>query len=71
MNVTITTRAILVPGPTFTEIGTLTLFLPVPAPVVPVPDEGVCEDCGADLTPLIGNDGKVRNEFCEYCEYGI
>lgn len=72
MNVTITPCAIFVPGPTFTEIGTLTLFLPAPAPIVPVPVEEVCEDCGADLVPLIGNTpDEVRAMFCEYCEYGI
>ncbi|MFF0092713.1 hypothetical protein ACFYSF_22510 [Streptomyces canus] len=71
MTVIITPRAIFVCGPTFTEIGTV--FLRATAPVVPpAPVEEVCEDCGADLVPLIGNvPGEVRAMFCEYCEFGI
>ncbi|MFD0208903.1 hypothetical protein ACFVH9_07180 [Streptomyces hirsutus] len=49
---------------------------PAPAPAVtvtPAPavtDLGECEDCGAELDTLVGNDGKVRAAFCEYCEFG-
>ncbi|MCX4458600.1 hypothetical protein OOK58_42585 [Streptomyces sp. NBC_01728] len=30
-------------------------------------DYGVC-DCGAELSPLIGDNGEVRTTFCEYCD---
>ncbi|MFE3033025.1 hypothetical protein ACFXKY_15445 [Streptomyces canus] len=33
-------------------------------------DFGICDDCGGDLVPLTGNDGEVRNVFCETCEFG-
>ncbi|WP_328434560.1 hypothetical protein [Streptomyces sp. NBC_00425] len=70
MKVVITPRAIYLPGPTFMEIGTISL--PAPTPVSPAPVEEVCEDCGADLVPLIGDKpGEVRAMFCEACEFGV
>ncbi|CAL9536601.1 hypothetical protein [Streptomyces sp. enrichment culture] len=68
MNVTITTSPVYVPGPTFTEIGTVFIRVTVPVPAVPVESLDVCEDCGADLEVHCSS---CNAYYCESCEYGI
>ncbi|MEU8836591.1 MULTISPECIES: hypothetical protein [Streptomyces] len=66
-----TTTPVLALGPTSTTTGLITVPPAVPTPVVTEVCDN-CEDCGADLVPLIGATfDEVRAMFCEYCEYGV
>ncbi|WP_327421765.1 hypothetical protein OG763_14595 [Streptomyces sp. NBC_01230] len=67
----VTTTPVLALGPTVTTTGLTTLPPAVRTPVIPEVCEN-CEECGAELVPLIGATfTEVRAMFCEYCEFGV